>query len=164
MLAGSSAAESCAGCGLVIAGGMAGCQSLMDECLARDFSDIAYFRLHRLLVDTYSLQHPEHYCASAKRLAAHLTGLCWALEHDGNRAVGSEALLRWLTRSPPVEQPEFPRFRGTLTIASVHTVRDASRYAQAVELWARATWEAYAALQPLARRWIHQALNPSRKP
>ena len=65
--------ERCSGCGLVVPGGTAGCQAIMDEVLARDFSDVLYFRVHRMMVDTYSLQHPERYCASAKSLAAHLT-------------------------------------------------------------------------------------------
>ena len=61
----------------------------MDKLLARDFSDVTYFRVHRLLVDTYCVQHPERYCVSFKSLAAHLVGLCWSLEHSGSRAVPS---------------------------------------------------------------------------
>jgi hypothetical protein len=53
--------------------------------LARDFTDAAYFRVHRMIVDTYCLQHPDRYCVSAKSLAAHLTGLCWLIEHGGSR-------------------------------------------------------------------------------
>ncbi|MBZ5705858.1 MAG: DUF5946 family protein [Acidobacteriia bacterium] len=161
MVASSNAVEPCPDCGATVAGGTAGCQSLMDELLARDFSDVTYFRVHRLLVDTYSLQHPERYCASVKSLAAHLTGLCWLLEHDGNRAVGNEALRRWLNRNPRLDKPELPSFRGKLTIASAQAASDSIRYAEAVELWARSTWEAYSALQPLARCWIQQGLDAS---
>jgi hypothetical protein len=60
----------------------------MDGFLARDFSDVAYFRVHRLMVDVYSLHHPDRYCASGKSLAAHLTGLGVLLERGGSRAVG----------------------------------------------------------------------------
>ena len=41
----------CTGCGLWIEGGPAGCRRLFDHILARDFSDVSYFRVHRLLVD-----------------------------------------------------------------------------------------------------------------
>jgi hypothetical protein len=79
---------------LVVRGGTAACQAIFDELLARDFSDIAYFQVHRMMVDTYCLQHPDRYCVSAKSLAAHLTGLCRLIEHDGSRAVGSELVRR----------------------------------------------------------------------
>jgi hypothetical protein len=76
----------CSGCGLMVPGGEPGCQALFAELLARSFSDLAYGRFHRILVDTYSLQHPERYCASARSPAAHLGGLCCGLEHGGHPA------------------------------------------------------------------------------
>lgn len=151
--------ERCSGCGLAVRGGEAGCQEIFDGQLARDFSDVAYFGVHRMLVDTYALQHPDRYCASAKSLAAHLTGLCWLVEHGGSRAVGSEALRRWLNGGPRLEKPEVPSFRGRLTIGDLPQGEDAGAHAQAVDCWARSTWEAYSALHPLARQWILQALT-----
>ena len=53
----------------------------MDELLARDFNNVAYFRVHRMMVDTYCL-HPDRHCLSAKSFTAHLTGLCWLIEQD----------------------------------------------------------------------------------
>jgi len=150
--------EPCGGCGLPVAGGTAGCQALMDELLARDFSNVAYFRVHRLMVDTYALQHPDRYCVSAKSLAAHLTGLCWTLERDGSRAVGSEPLRRWLDGKTGLDKPELPSRRGARTIADVHGLTDPEAYARALDLWARATWEAYAPLHARARSWIEAAL------
>lgn len=152
--------ERCAGCGLAIDGGTAGCQAIIDELLARDFSDVSYFRVHRMVVDVYSLQHPDRYCASGKSLAAHLTGLGVLLERGGSRAVGVEALRRWLNSNARIERPEIPSYRGRLTVADVRRTTDPQAYAEAVERWARSTWEAYAALQPLARRWIAEALDP----
>ena len=81
------AVERCDGCGLEIAGGAAGCQSLMDEMLALHFGDARYFGVHRLFVDAYSMQHPDRYCVSFKSLAAHLAHLCWSLERGGSDAV-----------------------------------------------------------------------------
>jgi hypothetical protein len=153
----SPAPERCAGCGLEIDGGSAGCQAIFDEMLARDFGDAAYFGTHRLLVDCYSLQHPERYCASAKSLAAHLCGLAQILEQGASASVGDAALRQWLDGKTPIEKPELPEFRGAITIADLRSAQDAGEHRQAVERWARAVWEAYAGLHAIARRWISQA-------
>jgi hypothetical protein len=147
----------CSGCGLAVPGGTAGCQALAQDMAVRGFSDPAYAGVYRLAHDTYCLQHPDSFCISTKSLAAHLTGLCWALEYGGH-PMGYRALQRWLDGTPPSEKPEIPAFRGALTIAEVYVAADAEAHADAVERWARSTWEAYAALHPLARRWIEEAL------
>lgn len=71
----------CAECGLLIDGGTDGCHLVFEAFLARDFSNPLFFGMHRMLVDTYCLQHPGRYCASAKSLAAHLAGLHWLILH-----------------------------------------------------------------------------------
>jgi hypothetical protein len=155
--------ERCAACGMPIKGGETGCQKMFEDLLARDFGNVLYFRSHRMLVDTYALQHPERYCVSAKSLAAHLTGLCWLLERDGSRAVGGEALRRWLNGPSKMEKPaNLPDHRGDLTIASVVATHDPETHGRAVEAWARSTWQAYAPLHPLARRWIDAAVATER--
>jgi hypothetical protein len=154
----------CSGCGLWIEDGTAGCRRRFDELVARDFSDPAYFRVHRLLVDTYSLQHPDTFCVSAKSMAAHLTGLAWLLNYEAGRATGSERLRRWVEAHPDLPRPKPPTFRGLQTIDNVARVSDPAEYAKAVEAWARSTWHAYAALHATARQWISQAFEaPSRR-
>jgi hypothetical protein len=152
----------CEGCGVQVPGGTDGCHAMFEELLARDFGDARYFRVHWLVVDTYCLQHPERYCRSAKSLAAHLAGLCCLLEHGGSRATGHEALRRWLDGTPRLERPEVPRFRGARTIAEGRGAADPVRHAEAAELWARATWEAYAPLHATARGWVASALRSRR--
>jgi Family of unknown function (DUF5946) len=149
--------EHCAGCGLAVAGGSAGCQAIFDEFLARDFGDVTYFRVHRLLVDTYALQHPDRYCVSAKSLAAHLAGLCSILEHGASRAVGAEWLRGWLDGTPALAKPALPVTRGGPTIADVRAAADPVAHGEAVERWARAVWEAYLPLQAQARAWVTAA-------
>ena len=157
MLANHDTLERCGGCGLNIVGGTAGCQSLMDELLARDFTDVTYFRVHRLLVDTYCLQHPDKYCVSFKSFAAHLVHLCWSLESGGSRAVPSDAIRRWVERHPHLTKPPVPHVRGALMINDVVQAPGAAAHERAVEEWARSTWDAYAALQPVAREWLRLA-------
>jgi len=154
--------DQCGGCGLVVPGGTAGCQSIMDELSALHFSDATYFGVHRLFVDTYCLQHPDQYCVSFKSLAAHLAHLCWSLEHQGSRAITSEAIRHWVERHPHLERPVVPTRRGVLTVADVARASDPPAHHRAVHEWARATWDAYADLQSVGRHWVEQALQGGR--
>lgn len=149
--------QACSGCGNPA--GDAGCQTQFEALLARDFSDLAYFQFHRLLVDTYSLQHPDRYCVSAKSLAAHLTGLCWALEHGGSTAVGSDHLRRWLDGRVRLKKPAIPVNRGEKTVQEVATAPDLETHETALVAWAKATWKAYSDLHPIARQWIAEATD-----
>lgn len=154
----------CDGCGLAIPGGSASCQAILDEFLARDFSDVAYFRVHRMMVDTYALQHPERYCKSSKSLAAHLVGLCFLLETESKvKAVGSKWIQQWLSGPSRIEKPSLPIFRGRLTIGDVRTASDPKAYGAAVEHWARSTWEAYVSLHGIARKWLRESIGNHNK-
>jgi hypothetical protein len=150
--------ESCTGCGLVIAGGTDGCQSLFDDLRSRQYATVgSTYQTQRVTVDTYCMQHPDRYCVSAKSLAAHLTGLCWALEYSGHPA-GLKALQRWLDGPGRIEKPAIPSFRGGVTVADVHDAPDGDALVLALQRWARATWDAYSPLHPIARRWVEGAL------
>lgn len=144
----------CSGCGLIVEGGVEGCQAIFDDESAREYADIRFAARRRMVVDTYCLQHPERYCASATSLAAHLTGLCIAMEHRGREEELNAAIQRWLSRRPELEKPPLPETRGPLTIAAVRAATDLTDHRAAVDGWARGTWDAYAALHPVARAWV----------
>jgi hypothetical protein len=152
----------CGGCGLEVVGGTAGCHSIRDELLALHFSEATYFGVHRLFVDIYCLQHPDEGCVSFKSLAAHLAHLCWSLEFNGTRAVPSEAIRRWVERHPHLEKPALPERRGRMTVADVAKAENPAAHHQAVEQWARSTWDAYADLQSTARHWVTLAYEGDR--
>jgi hypothetical protein len=159
----TATAAECAGCGLIIDGGTAGCRARFNELLARDFGDALYFRVHRKMVDTYCLQHADDYCASAKSLAAHLAGLSWFMDNpQASAAVGPDVLHKWLSGRKDLVKPDLPAFKGSVTIGDIDMDSDPVRYAQAVDRWARATWEAYAPLHGLARDWLRQAQAKTR--
>jgi len=111
------------------------------------------YTVRRLAVDCYCLQHPDRYCVSAKSLAAHLTGACWALEFGGGEP-GLKALQSWLNGRVPLAKPALPSSFGALTVADVAA---ADSLAEGVEAWARSTWEAYAGLHPTTRGWVKAA-------
>ena len=144
----------CSGCGLIIEGGVDGCQALFDEESVRQYADVRFAARRRMVVDTYCLQHPERYCASAISLAAHLTGLCIAMEHRRREEELHGAIQRWLNRRPELTKPPLPMSRGPLTIAAVRAATDPIDHRAVVDGWARGTWDAYAALHPVARAWV----------
>lgn len=144
----------CTGCGLIVPGGVEGCQSLFDDESARQYGDIRFAVRRRMVLDTYCLQHPERYCASAISMAAHLTGLCIAMEHRGREEELNAAVQRWLGRRPELTKPPLPSLRGPLTIAAVRAATDLNDHRAAVDGWARGTWDAYVTLHPIAREWV----------
>jgi hypothetical protein len=148
--------DRCDGCGLEVVGGASGCQALFDDESVREYGDVTFAGRRRLVVDTYALQHPERYCRSAISLAAHLTGLCVAVEHRAREDVLNDAVQRWLSRRPQLSRPAMPAGRGSLTIADVLAATDAVNHRAIVERWARATWAAFVDLQPIARAWVGQ--------
>jgi Family of unknown function (DUF5946) len=148
----------CEGCGLRIAGGTTSCQAMFDEFRAREMSELApSYASTRLTVDVYCLQHPDRYCVSAKSLAAHLTGVGWAVERGGGEW-GLRRLQRWLDSSPALKKPALPASRGELTIADLSGAADTGAYIAALDRWARTTWAAYSELHEIARRWIDAAV------
>jgi len=155
----AAAATPCEHCGFLVERGAAGCRETFERLVGRDFSDVRYFRMHRMLVDTYALQHPAQYGRSAKSLAAHLVGLCWMVEGGGDPARGHDALRRWLDGARSLEHPEPPVRRGALTIGDLLGAQDPREHGAAVERWARSTWAAYAPLHALARAWMAAAFE-----
>jgi hypothetical protein len=149
--------ERCGGCGRIVEGGTEGCQARYEALLARDYEDAAFFAVHRMFVDTYSLQHPERYCRSAKSLAAHLVGLGQIVEEGISAESGSPALRAWLDGNRQLEKPPLPDTRGEITLGDVEPIEEAGRWREAVRAWAESTWQAYAGLHPLARRWAAEA-------
>jgi hypothetical protein len=107
----------------------------------------------RLTIDVYCLQHPERYCVSAKSLAAHLTGLCWALEH-GISEGGLRELQRRLDTRRDLVKPPIPGARAELTVDDIAGVDGPDAYTKALDRWARSTWAAYEDLHETARAWI----------
>jgi hypothetical protein len=152
-------ADTCDDCGAVVAQGTAGCLKLFEEILAREFSDYRYGRIHRLTVDTYSLQHPDSYMKSGKSFVAHLTGMCAAFEFEDTFAL-NQAMQKWLSTNPKIQKPaEIPNERGTLTVTYVHAAVDAEEHIKRVREWARDVWPAWSQHHGLAKQLIGEATS-----
>ena len=159
----NTSGEVCEDCGAVVAEGKSGCLKIFEEILAREFSDYRYGKIHRLTVDTYSLQHPDKYMRSGKSFAAHLTGMCAALEHEDALAL-NQAVQKWLSTNPRVEKPlQIPDRRGDLNISYIHRAADADEHIERVREWAQDVWGAWSEHHDLARRLIGEAAARTNK-
>ena len=133
------------------------CKEHFDEILAKEFSDYRYARIHRLTVDTYSLQHPDPYMISAKSFAAHLAGMCCAMEHENDPDL-MRALQQWLNgKREDLEKPAQLEELGELTIAHILDADDGAEHERRVREWAADVWSAYDAYHDLAQEWIETA-------
>ncbi|MER3427609.1 MAG: hypothetical protein C4334_05840 [Pyrinomonas sp.] len=131
--------------------------------LVKDYSDYRYARTHRLMVDTYCLQHPDAYMRSGKSFAVHLTGMCAALEYEDSAAI-NRAVQRWLNGARIIAKPaQMPAHRGDLTIMYIHSATDAEEHHRRVREWARSVWAAWSEHHDLARQWIDEAKKESEK-
>src|SRR5438309_1779666 len=106
----------CPDCGAPL-GGREGCDAAFHELGARAFADSGFSYRRRAIVDAYCLQHPA-YILSLKSFAAHLCGLCAAVERaDDARA--ERAIWSDLRLPPDAAKPEMPLQRGTRTVSDV---------------------------------------------
>jgi hypothetical protein len=151
--------EPCPHCGADGVGGEEGCNAVFQEVVGREFSQPELFQVHRLTVDSYSLQHPDQYMKSAKSAIAHLTGMCWAMESEDDPSV-SLALSRFLDGNPEFTRPEpmpAPLKRGPISIRYIHSAPDSREHVRRVKEWARETWGAWTDHHEQARKWVAEA-------
>jgi hypothetical protein len=129
------------------------CQELFHESSIRDFSDFQYAKMNRLKVDAYALQHPDIFMVSAKSFAAHLVGMCIAMDYHNDQHL-MRALQKWLNGKRELEKPPMLTYFGSITIADVMKAKSASEYERFVMDWAKCVWGAYARYQQMARGWV----------
>jgi hypothetical protein len=152
----------CPDCGAP--GGQDACQALFDGVLAREFGDYRYFRLHRLTVDAYSLQHPAKYMRSGKSYAAHLTGMYAALE-GGDASRTNQVVQKWLSSTPGIERPDHPPGgnRGALNISHLKGASDPNDHLRRVQEWAESVWPSWRDYHHFAKLWIDEATTNRRR-
>lgn len=116
-------------------------------------------RVHRLVVDSYCLQHPASYCRSPKSMAAHLAGLCCGLEFGGHPKVYG-ALQRWLSGPrEDLSRPTPPDGRAGTGVGDVRRSIGTSDFVATVERWAAEVWEHWRPHQPYARQCVQSAIG-----
>ncbi len=130
------------------------CSELFHASSTRELEDFRYAKVHRLKVDAYCLQHPDAYLVSPKSFAAHLVGMCIAMEQSGNPFLLKALSEEWLDGKVELQKPPMLSSFGNMTIADVMQATDASEYEKLVRKWAESVWQAYGAYHELAREWL----------
>jgi hypothetical protein len=150
---------SCPDCGAPGAATSAACEKRFQDLGLERFDDSELATDWRLIVDCYSVQH-DKYMLSGRSLAAHLTGVCIALEHRGDESL-LRAVQQWLSRTRELSKPAAPALRGDVTIDDVIRAAPEERH-DVVRRWAASSWVAWSAHQELARGWIKDAQGRER--
>jgi hypothetical protein len=147
----------CPECGAPGAATSEACKLRFQAFSMERFDDAELASDWRLVVDCYSLQH-ERYILSGRSLAAHLTGVCIALEHGGDAPL-LRAVQRWLSRTRELPKPAVPAARGDVTIDDVIAAAPEERRG-VVRRWAASAWAAWVDQQQVARQWIAATRDP----
>lgn len=167
MDAGAAAApgQPCPGCGIVLPSvdgpthrymlSSPECWAVYGEVLAREYSNLAYWRSHRVTVDCYAAQHPgEPSPQSINSVCLHLMRLCATVEQEleADAAVGlmkriaaNKRDLVWLDPPPDL---------GAASILDVAGAATAAEHEQAVMAWARSLWTAWSPHHAQVRSWL----------
>lgn len=132
-----------------------GCWAAYGEVLVREYSDPAYYSIHRLTVDTYAVQHPgQPSSQSIASVAGHLISLCLVLERgvDVQRAtqaiqaaIKDKSRFTWLT--PPASL-------GATTVANVRAATGLEEHRKQVQAWAASAWAAWSPHHTTIRAWL----------
>jgi hypothetical protein len=151
----------CEDCGAPL-GGRAECDLTFHELGARAAVDAGFAYRRRAIVDAYSLQHPA-YILSLKSFAAHLCGLCAAVERASDPRAG-RAIWSDLRVPPHAAKPAVPEARGSLTVATVAAARTPEDFRAAADAWIQSVWDAWSVHHDLARQWLDYAIaQPPRR-
>ncbi len=121
------------------------CWARYGEVLAREYSDAAYWRSHRLLTNAYCGQHSIGEDRRARQsLWIHMAALMLYFE-DG---AGNEAIVAFLKRAAKSGHgfPRLPMPEASLSVRldAVHAAADAAAHHGAVADYARAVFDAWA--------------------
>ena len=140
----------------------AGCWAVYGEVLAREYSDRAYFQIHRLTVDTYAAQHPgQPSPQSIKSVGIHLIRLHLLLERNLAMEQANQAMLiinqqkaNFIWLAPPSVSP-------SLNVSDIYQAQNVEEHRQLVREWALEVWNLWSAHHDTIRRWapsenIHQ--------
>lgn len=131
------------------------CWAAYGEVLAREYSDPAYFRVHRLSVDAYAVQHPGRPGPQAiQSVAVHLIRLCLLLERGLPMERANDAMLKASEREDLYVWLEPPVSRGDVTVADVVDAKDVDSHMAAVRRWADSAWTAWTPHHSIVRSWL----------
>lgn len=134
-----------------------GCWAAYGEVLAREYSDQAYARLHRLTVDTYAVQHPGRPGPQTiQSVAGHLISLYLILEQGRAMEYGTRAMGLVTQRKGHYSWLDPPVLMGRVTVADVQRAQCLEEHQAWVQKWAESAWQAWASHHAVVRMWADE--------
>ena len=132
-----------------------GCWNTYGKVLAREYSDRAYFEVHRLTVDAYAVQHPGSVDRqSIQSIGLHLIRLCLFFEHGLTPEKANDAMLYAGRSKHMLVWLEPPASFGTITAADVAEDLSIEEHKSLVRAWARSSWDAWSEHHDTIRGWL----------
>lgn len=132
-----------------------GCWAAFGEVLAREYSDAAYFEVHRLSVDAYAVQHPGTPSPQTiGPIGVHLMRLCLFHEHELTPERANDAMLRASKNKASFIWLEPPGMLGAITVGDVVKVNDVEKHKSIVRRWAGEAWAAWMPHHQQVHQWL----------
>ena len=130
------------------------CYDCFTQVLARSYCDISYRRVHQMVVDAYTVQHPgrSDRRGATQAIALCLMTLCLFLEEGVDPGEGPR-LPKAMADHPVFHSLVPPDLRGLPTAADV-LAADASEYQRLVRTWAGRVWQAWGPHHATIRQWL----------
>lgn len=139
-----------------------GCWAAFGEVLAREYSDQAYYEVHRLTVDSYAVQHPGKPSAqSIGSIAIHLIRLSLFLEHGLTEDKANDIMVK-ISKSGQKKNYywlEPPTSLGKITVADVVTANSVEEHKVLVKSWAKSSWNAWKNHHHTIKSWTQPFLK-----
>jgi hypothetical protein len=132
-----------------------GCWAAYGIVLAREYSDPAFYDVHRITVDAYAAQHPgQPSPQSIRSVGLHLVRLCLVLERRLPAEKANNAMIAATKAKQAFTWLEPPPSLGPLTVADIREKLSAAEHEEAVRAWALSVWQAWAAHHETVHRWL----------
>jgi hypothetical protein len=132
------------------------CWAAFGRVLAREYSDLRYFEVHRLAVDAYAVQHPGVPSRqSIQSIGVHLVRLCLFLEHGLSPENANDAMLNAAKQKASYHWLEPPDHLGDLTVADVDATTSVDEHQAMVRQWAAQMWAVWSPHHETVRTWSH---------
>lgn len=136
-----------------------GCWDTFGNVVGREFSGWWIGEVHRLVVDSYAVQHPGDGSPQAvQSVGLHLVALHLTLE----KGVPNQAVTRALQLGAggavayrPLAPPASPAWMTVLDVVAATSLQEHEALARA---WAASVWEAHAPHHDTVREWAGQVL------
>ena len=128
---------------------------MFGEVLAREYSEEAFFRNHRLTVDAYALQHPGQTSPqSIQSVAVHLSSLFLVFENGSEFAEATNLIKRMTKHKEAFFWLEPPIDLGSVSVRDVWASEGADAHLEAVKKWAASTWAAWRQHHTQVQLWV----------